>query len=113
MKGGDAVRYPPRPRCSVLVFWRLDFLEERTEPMDAVSSQAILIQLDWPPSTDLCNPDGQSFVFHCKMIRRPFSAVVFASLLVAPALVTASFVSDPAILNANDSIVWSQLGSSE
>ncbi len=47
------------------------------------------------------------------MITVPFSAVVCASLLVAPALVTASFVSDPTILNANDSILWSQLGSSE
>ena len=42
----------------------------------------------------------------------PFSALVFACSLVAPTLATASFVSDPAILNANDSIFWSQLGSS-
>jgi hypothetical protein len=42
----------------------------------------------------------------------PFSALLFASLLVAPALATASFVSVPSILDANDSILWSQLGSS-
>jgi hypothetical protein len=41
----------------------------------------------------------------------PFSPVAFAALLLAP-FATASFVTNPASLNANDTIVWSQLGTS-